>query len=356
MTKDDRDKLEALYVARVPVTEIARQLGFCRQTIYNEIHRGLYTHTCDYWDELRYSADKGQDIHDRNQAGRERPLKIGHDHAYARFLEDKMLGVQEDGTVDTRKRCSPAVALELARREGYTTNVCVTTLYSYIEKRVFLHLTNKDLWEKGRKEKRGYHHVRRIAHPVLPSITDRPEAATRRMEKGHQEMDLIVGREGTKAAVLTLTDRKGRMEQSYKIPDKRASSVRAVFDKLEREMGKEQFRETFKSITTDNGPEFLEYEKLTKSIFGGKRFEVYYCHSYSAWEKGTNENHNRFLQRFFPKGTDFTKVSQAEITDAQEFMNHYPRRSLGWLTPLEAAGGGAPLRPSRRAGPPPITS
>jgi len=123
MTKDDRYKLEALYIARVPVAKIARQLGFCRQTIYNELHRGLYTHTCDYWDELCYSADKGQDIHDKRQAGRERPLKIGHDHAYARFLEDKMLGVQEDGPADPRKRYSPAVALELARREGYTTRV-----------------------------------------------------------------------------------------------------------------------------------------------------------------------------------------------------------------------------------------
>jgi len=344
MRKDDRDKLEALYMAKVPVAEIARQLGFCRQTIYNEIKRGLYTHTCDYWDEIRYSADKGQDIHDRRQAARERPLKIGNDLAYARFLEDKMLGIQEDGTMDRKKRCSPAVALELARREGYKTSICVTTLYSYIDKRVFLHLTNQDLLEKGRREKRGYHHVRRIAHPALPSITDRPEEASQRTEAGHKEMDLIVGKEGTKAAMLTLTDRKGRTELVYKIPNKRAASVRAVFDKLEREMGKEKFRETFKSITTDNGPEFLEYDKLTQSVFGGKRFEVYYCHSYAAWEKGTNENHNRFMRRFFPKGTDFTKVSQEEITDAQDFMNHYPRRALGWLTPLEAAahGEGAP--------------
>jgi len=117
-----------------------------------------------------------------------------------------------------------------------------------------------------------------------------------------------------------------------------------VFDRLERKMGKEKFREAFKTITTDNGPEFLEYEKLTRSIFGGKRFEVYYCHSYFAWAKGTNENHNRFMPRFFPKGTSFAKVSQEEITDVQDFMNSYPRKKLGWLTPLEAAakhGAGA---------------
>ena len=86
-----------------------------------------------------------------------------------------------------------------------------------------------------------------------------------------------------------------------------------------------------------NGPEFLEYELLTQSIFGGKRFEVYYCHSYSAWEKGTNENHNRLMRRFFPKGTDFTKVSQREVQAAADFLNHYPRKILGWKMPAEVA-------------------
>ena len=104
-----------------------------------------------------------------------------------------------------------------------------------------------------------------------------------------------------------MTDRKERTELGFKLPDKRAESVRTVFDKLERKLGKRKFRETFRSITTDNGSEFLEYEKLTQSIYGGKQFEVYYCHSYSAWEKGTCENHNRLMRRFFPKGTDFTR-------------------------------------------------
>ncbi len=123
---------------------------------------------------------------------------------------------------------------------------------------------------------------------------------------------------------------------AFLLPDKRAASVRAVFDRLERKLGKRKFRETFRSITTDNGPEFLEYDLLTQSIYGGKRFEVYYCHSYSAWEKGTNENHNRLLRRFFPKGTDFTKVSQRQIQEAVDWMNNYPRKVLGWLTPAEA--------------------
>jgi len=334
MTKEERYKLEAYLDAGKSVSWIARKMGFCRQTIYNEKKRGSYLHTVNWWDEERYSAEKAQQVHDYNQTAKGPGLKIETDHAYANFLERKMLGVQENGKVDRRKRYSPAAALALARKAGFQTSVCVSTLYSYIDKRVFLNLSNKDLWEKGNRKHRK-NPVRWTPHPRLPSISQRPEHINLRAETGHQEIDLIVGKASTKAAILTLTDRKGRTELAYKIPDKRAASVRAVFDRLERKLGKRRFRETFKSITTDNGSEFLEYEELTKSIFGGKRFEVYYCHSYSAWEKGTNENHNRFLRRFFPKGTDFTKVPQREIDEARDFMNHYPRKILGWRTPAE---------------------
>ena len=262
MTENERYKLESYLEAGKKPTWIARQLGCCRQTIYNEIERGSYTHTCDYWDETRYSADKGQQIYEQNQTAKGRPLKIGNDREYADFLEKKMLGVQEDGKVNQRKRCSPAVALELARREGFATTVCVSTLYSYITKRVFFWLTDKDLWEKGKKRKPGERPERRAPHPDLPSITIRPEEINQREEIGHKEIDLVVGKAGTAAATLTMTDRKGRTELAYIIPDKKAASVRAVFDRLERKLGKRRFREMFKSITTDNGPEFLEYEQL----------------------------------------------------------------------------------------------
>lgn len=336
MTKKEREKLEAYLEAGKGVSWIARKLGVCRQTIYNEMKRGAYLHTVRWWDEVRYSADKGQQVHKYNQTAKGRPLKIGTDRAYADFLEQKMLGVQKDGKVDRRKRYSPAAALELARREGFEISVSVGTLYGYIDKRVFLNLSNKDLWVKGNRKKHK-NKVRRSPHPLLPSITDRPQVINDREELGHKEIDLIVGCERSKAATLTITDRKGRAEMAYKIPDKRAASVRAVFDRLERKMGKRRFREAFKSITTDNGSEFLEYDLLTESVFGGKRFEVYYCHSYSAWEKGSNENHNRLMRRFFPKGTNFDKVSQRSIQEAVDFLNHYPRKILGWKMPVEVA-------------------
>ena len=155
------------------------------------------------------------------------------------------------------------------------------------------------------------------------------------MEPGPWEMDLVVGKAKTKPALLTLVERVSRNIMIFKLPDKKASSVRAVFDQLERIYP--DFKQRFKSITTDNGSEFLRYQELRSSIYGGDRFAIYYCHSYSAWEKGTNENHNRMIRRWYPKGTDFTSVTEKEIAVLQDWMNHYPRKVLDWKCPAEAA-------------------
>ena len=81
MTYPERIRLETMLHYKVPVAQIARDLGFSRQAIYQEIKRGQYLHTCDYWDELRYSADIGQQYQNRKRLNKGRPLKIGHDIA-----------------------------------------------------------------------------------------------------------------------------------------------------------------------------------------------------------------------------------------------------------------------------------
>ena len=337
MKYSERLQLEALLQARVPVAQIAAQLGFTRQTIYNEIERGSYLHDYGWYEKKRYSAAKGQSVHIRRAAMKGRPMKIGSDIRYANFLEEKILSKS-----DRRKRCSPAVALELARREGFETEICVTTLYSYISKGVFLELTNKDLWEKPkrkpRRKKNSEDDDQTVAHPTLPSITSRPEAINERSEPGHWEMDLIISAENKRSCLFTLTERRSREEIIIPLPDHRAVTVRRAIDRLERKTP--GFKQKFRSITTDNGPEFLEYDRLIQSCRSkGKRFDIYYCHSYSAWEKGTVEVHNRMIRRWFPKGTDFSKISQKEIAALQQWMNSYPRKVLNWKTPAEAAAG-----------------
>lgn len=326
MTHDERQQLEALSRAKIPVAQIARQLGFSRQTIYNELKIGSYTHTVRWWDEIRYSAAKAEEKHRYNQTAKGRPLKIGNDQTYADRLEELMLSKE-----DRRKRYSPAAAIAQAKAEGYETTVCVTTLYSYIDKRIFRTLTNKNLWEKAKKKTQDKDPVKRIAHPKLPNISNRPDYINSREEPGHWEMDLVVSCKGGAGVILTLTERISRREIIMKLPNRKAETIRKALDKIEAKTP--DFKKKFKSITTDNGAEFLEYDKLIQSIYGGTRFDIYYCHSYAAYEKGTNENHNRMFRRWFPKGTDFSKITKKELAACETWMNNYPRKKLDWLTP-----------------------
>lgn len=327
MTYPERVRLETLLKEKRSVAYIAGQLGFSRQTIYNEIKRGLYRHDCGWYDEQRYSADRAQQLTSYRQAAKGRPLKIGHDHRYAEFLEHTIAD----------RGFSPAAALAEARAQGcYKTSICTSTLYSYIEKRVFRRLTEQQLWVKRRQKKKEQRPENRIAHPKLPSIEQRPAEISLRQEYGHWEMDLIVSAKGGRSALLTLTERLQRKEIIRKLPDRRAETVRRALDELERQTP--DFREKFKSITTDNGSEFMQYEQLRRSIYGGQRFQLWYCHSYAAWEKGSNENHNRMIRRFFPKGTNFDSVSEQEIQRVQDWLNSYPRKILNWKSPDQTAG------------------
>ena len=93
-----------------------------------------------------------------------------------------------------------------------------------------------------------------------------------------------------------------------------------------------RFRAIFKSITFDNGSEFSAAEVLERSAVNKTipRTKVYYCHPYSSWERGSNENANSMIRRRHPKGTDFSKVSAAEIAATEEWINNYPRKILGY--------------------------
>ena len=299
MTYPERVRLEEKLRYKVPKAQIARELGFSLQTIYNEIQRGRYEHEKDGFLQWRYSADRAQNIFEKKQLRKTgRPLKIGHDLAFANFLERKIL----------HDHFSPAAALAEARKQRFQTSICVGTVYNYITQGVFYELTNADLLEKPTRKPQKKNEEPKVAHPTLPSIEQRPEQINRRSEPGHWEMDLVVGPQGSRPVLLTLTERVTREEIIVKLSDRRAVTVRRAIDRLERSMGKRAFREKFRSITTDNGSEFMEYELLIQSVYSGTRFQIWYCHSYAAWEKGTNENHNRMIRRFFPKGTDFVNV------------------------------------------------
>ena len=165
------------------------------------------------------------------------------------------------------------------------------------------------------------------------SIEKRPLVIEKRRDYGHWEGDTVKGPIGSKASLITLTERKSREEIILKVDHASQEEIKAALDGLERKYGF-GFRSKFKSITFDNGVEFLDWRSLEISVFGkGRRTTIYFAHSFSSWERGTNENHNRMIRRFIPKGTNISTVTEEKIKDIEGWMNAYPRKILAYRTP-----------------------
>lgn len=190
-----------------------------------------------------------------------------------------------------------------------------------------------------RKKKHKYKKVKKNKSasraPAGESIEQRPEEIDEREEFGHWEGDTVYsgrGKRKTTRALLTLTERKTRKEIIIAIPNRKAETVVKALDALERKLGARRFRAIFKSITFDNGTEFAAAEGLERSCVNKRlpRTKVYFCHPYSSWERGTNENTNGMIRRRFPKGTNFAAVTNAQIAQAENWINNYPRKILGY--------------------------
>ncbi len=329
MSRNDRIAMETLLNAGHSKEEIAEQLHFHRSTIYREYNKGKYIHrNSDYTEEERYSSDLGQKAHDYAQEGKGRALKIGNDRELAEYIEDKIVN----------DRFSPEAALADVERSGikFKTTISLRTLYRYIDNGIFLKLTNKDLPIKSKKKKHNKKVQVQKRASAGESIENRPEEAKDREIFGHWEMDTVKGKRGvTKSCMLVLTERKTRDEIIIKMKDQGATSVVEALDRLERKYG-DMFYKVFRSITVDNGVEFADYEGLERSVLKeGKRTFVFYCHPYSSWERGTNENNNRLIRRHIPKGVDFEDTTDAEIAYIEEWINNYPRGIFDYKTSAE---------------------
>lgn len=306
--------------------EIADELGFDVSTIYRELGRGQYEHlNSDYTTEWRYSPEIAETRARENLAAKGAPLKIGNNYAVAEFIQTMLL----------EENYSPEAICALLRKEEvfekYHITFCRATLYKYIDDgNIFPDVTNADLPERGERGKKKSGRPREKRAPRGRSIEERPKEIDDRSEFGHWEMDTVLGKKKTKARLLVLTERKTRREIIIRIPDGTAASVVRALDRLERIYGS-SFSRVFKTITVDNGSEFADCEGLERSCRRkGKRTTVYYCHPYSSYERGSNENLNKMIRRLFPKGTSFDSVTARDVRRVEEWLNNYPRKILGY--------------------------
>ncbi|MFA5430485.1 MAG: IS30 family transposase [Candidatus Omnitrophota bacterium] len=332
LKESERNKIEVLLADGKKAEEIAKLLRRHRATIYREIGRGAVVRLQhDLTERTEYRAQVSQAEYEKRGRNKERPLRIGKDKDLEVYIRIKLI----------EERFSPDAIIGEIRASGrkFTGMICTKTLYNYIDKGIFSGISNKDLWQKRYKKRRKYRPVGRVSrrNRMCRSIEKRPVEVEKRREYGHWEGDTIKGPIRSKTSLITLTERKTREEIIIRVRQASQEAIQEAIDGLEREFG-QRFKRKFKSITFDNGGEFLDWESLEISIFDKKRrTTIYFAHAFSSWERGTNENHNRIIRRFIPKGTDIADFKESEIKDIEDWMNNYPRRILAYKTPKQVA-------------------
>lgn len=328
----ERYKLEGCLESRLSVKEIAVRLNKHESTIYREIKRGLIVRIGYELQEYRaYKANVAQAAYEKNVTNRERSLKIGKDRALETHIRTKIL----------KEGYSPDAVIGEIHVKGlkFERMICVKTLYSYIDRGIFSGISNADLWEKRKQKKKRYKKIQRVSikNKDARSIEERDVVINERQEYGHWEGDCVKGPKGNdKSSLFVLSERLVREQIIIKIPRATHELIKQALDWLEIKYGK-RFKDKFKSITFDNGSEFLDWESIETSFLDRSQLRtmVYFAHPYSAWERGTNENQNRMIRRFIPKGANIVQIQDKDIEKIQNWMNNYPRKILGYKTANE---------------------
>ncbi len=217
--------------------------------------------------------------------------------------------------------------IKLVFKSNPQMRICPETIYSFVYSDEYKYRKFWQYFPRGHKKRRqkGGRKVFSASIPNRISIHDRPEVIDRNVEFGHFEGDSVVGR-NHRGGVHTEVERLTRMYFAIKVNS--ISSEEAL--KAQLMMFLKFPRYTVKSVTLDNGGENHLHYKLNKL-----GIKTYFADPYSSWQRGSNEYHNSLLRRYFPKKTDFEKVTQQDLNDCLWEINNTPRKCLGYFTPFE---------------------
>lgn len=306
---------------RLSQTQLADLLGKDKSTISRELKRGSVEQlNWDYTLTMRYHADVGQR---RYEEHRTRSKWAGKRKAASEFVHAVDELIYKD-----KRSPAQAAALALKALDPTAGTVCLRTLYSYIHQgflrsdmfSLHLALARKS---SAAKRKSKASQIPDAAPANRKSIEDRPAEANERIELGHMEIDLILGRKGSKAAILSLDDRKTRKRYMTKTEGRTTEDIRVALRRLINRMPLEE-RAQIKSITCDNGAEF---QRLAEDF---PEYIIYYAHPYSPGERGTNERQNGLVRYFIPKGCNMDEVTEEKIQEVATWINTMPREMFGW--------------------------
>ena len=319
LTIEEREKIQYSIWEKKSVRHIARELDRSASSVSREINRNLdsigrrmYTPRTAHKRTIAY----------RSHRGREKRLKNNTVRRYVVF--HMKLGWSPE-----------QIAHTIADNTG--ESISHEAIYQYVYAQVhrkgygYLKAGREDLRPylarcRKRRMKKGLRKSYRIDKGPLPSIDNRPKEVDERIEMGHWEDDLIVSRESSDN-LKTINERVSGIVFIERVRD---ATIREG-DRAVRERLGVVPNEYLKTLTRDRGSENLGYEEIEKTL--GMR--VFFAHAYCSWERGSNENLNGLIRRYFPKKTDFRTVSDEEIQMVEYLLNSRPRKRLGWKTPYE---------------------
>jgi len=312
----EREEISRMLSQKYSLRDIAKALGRNVSTISREINGGS-------GNKYVYRAVRAQNRARRNASRR----KIGkhklHDNQELWIYIKRKL----------RKKWSPRQIAEELKKDypvDMTMQISPETIYTYIYvlprgslKKELISCLRRD-HKRRYKQSRGVKCKRDIEDML--SIEERPKEVEDRIIPGHWEGDLIIGK-NNRSALGTLVERTSRTTILIPVKNKEAEVVAKAFAREVKKLPKQMKL----SMTYDQGREMARH-KLFTDITGVK---VYFAHPRSPWERGTNENTNGLIRQFFPKGTDFNKVSRYEVKKVQDLLNGRPRQTLNFEKPYE---------------------
>ena len=303
----EREKISILTAQKLSKNKIAKELGRSASTITREFQRGV-VHNGNYYAVT--TIEKIRKI--KSKARRKR--KTDNPEVQKYIIEKLKLPFL----------WSPEI-ISVKIKEELGISIGKDSIYKFIYE-------NSELTEflakkhPGKKPRNKNKKTERTLIPNRTGIEQRPKEANERKEFGHFEADTIVSR-ASLACLLVIADRATRKIKIKKLARKTAdlTSSSIVFALQMYNIIQ------LLTITYDNGSEFCWHHKVNKVL----NMQSFFCNPYSSWEKGTVENLNGLIRRFFPKGTDFDKIKDEQIKQVEDWINNRPMRVLGYKSPNE---------------------
>jgi IS30 family transposase len=282
-------------------TQIAAEIGVHESTVSREVRRNQ--------GQRGYRPKQAQELAAARQAQREQARIPAQTWQQVELLlRQEWSPAQIAGRLILERQ--PAVSHERIYQHIYADKRAGGTLYRHLR------------CQKVRRKRYG-RYDRRAQLQGRRSIKTRPQIVDARRRRGDWEADTIIGR-GHRQAIVSLVERKSKFVRLEKVTRNTAELVgQAVRKQLQPLI--------VHTITSDNGREFAQHQSIAQHL----KAAFYFAHPYASWERGLNENTNGLVRQYFPKKSDFSKITDRQLKNAVERLNNRPRKTLGYKTPNE---------------------